>query len=216
MKLITEHTQSVNVLTESTDGKQEYFIEGVFLQSELKNHNGRIYPKHVMEKEVSRYSEQFVKTGRALGELNHPQSCQINPDRVSHRIVELRADGNNYIGKAKVLNTQCGQTVKGLLEGGAQLGVSSRGMGSLNERSDGTLVVGEDFTLATAADIVFDPSGPDCFVNGILEGKEWIYQDGRYVEKDIDRAVKAIKNAPTRRLDEVKRAAFIDFITKNF
>ena len=216
MRLITEQTENIQVLTEEKNGTKDYFIEGIFLQSELKNHNGRVYPKQVMEKEVARYSEKFIKTGRALGELSHPQTCQINPDRVSHLITSLREDGNNYVGKAKVLNTPCGQIVQGLLEGGAQLGVSSRGMGTLKERTDGTVEVLEDFTLATAADIVFDPSGPDCFVDGILEGKEWIFTEGRYIEQDIEHAKTLIENAPARRLDAVKRSAFVDFITKNF
>lgn len=216
MKLITEHKQEVQILTEEKDGKKEYYIEGIFLQSELKNHNGRVYPKRVMENAVKTYTDKYIKTGRALGELTHPQSCQINPDRVSHLITELREDGTNYIGKAKVLDTPCGRIVEGLLKGGVKLGVSSRGMGTLKERHDGIMEVSDDFTLATAADIVTDPSGPDCFVDGILEGVEWIYVDGRYVEKHIEQATKAIKQAPARRLDEVKRAAFVDFITRNF
>lgn len=215
MKLITETTEEFNVLTEEKDnGKKTYFIEGVFLQSEMKNHNGRVYPKQTLAKEVERYTKESIKEGRAFGELTHPQSAQINLDRVSHMITELREDGNNFVGKAKILDTECGKTVQSLLEGGARLGVSSRGMGTLRERSDGTMEVGDDFRLATAADIVSDPSGPDCFVNGILEGVEWVYIDGRYVEKDIEHAKKTIENASARRLDEVKQAAFLDFINK--
>lgn len=215
LKLITETTEDVKVITEAReDGKKDYYIEGIFLQSNLKNHNGRIYPKEIMEREVKRYITQYINTGRAMGELTHPKSCQINPDRVSHRIVSLKESGNNYIGKAKILDTPCGRTVKGLLEGGVQLGVSSRGMGSLRERSDGAMEVGGDFTLATAADIVTDPSGPDCFVNGILEGVEWVFVDGHYEEKHIDATKQLIEQASVRDLKTIKMAAFTDFINK--
>jgi len=216
MKLITEQKQEVQVITEEKNGKKEYSIEGIFLQSELKNHNGRVYPKAVMENAVRNYNDKYIKTGRAMGELTHPQSCQINPDRVSHLITDLRESGTNYVGKAKILDTPCGNIVKGLLEGGVKLGVSSRGMGTLKERQDGVMEVGNDFTLATAADIVTDPSGPDCFVDDILEGVEWLYVDGRYVEQHMEAAKKTIEQAPARKLDEVKKAAFTDFIKKAF
>lgn len=215
MKLITETNEDLHIITEAKDnGQKDYFIEGVFLQSEVKNGNGRIYQKHVLEKEVNRYTNSYIKENRAFGELSHPKSCQINLDRVSHIITELRESGNNWVGKAKILDTPCGTIVKKLLEGGAKLGVSSRGMGSLVERHDGVMMVGEDFMLATAADIVSDPSGPDCFVNGILEGVEWVYVNGRYEERHIDAAKKLIESAPKKDLAAVKRAAFIDFINK--
>ena len=214
MKLITEQIEDVRILTEEKDGKKLLYIEGVFLQSELKNRNGRMYPFEVLNREVERYNEEYVKPKRALGELGHPDGPTINLDRVSHRITSLRAEGHNFIGKAQILDTPMGNIAKSLLGEGVQLGVSSRGMGTLRERQDGIMEVGNDFTLATAADIVTDPSGPDCFVDGILEGVEWLYVDGRYVEQHIEAAKKTIEEAPARKLDEVKKAAFADFINK--
>lgn len=174
MKLIKEHTESVNLIVEGKDANKAYFIEGVFLQSDLKNRNGRMYPKNILEKEVGRYNEQYIAKNRAYGELGHPDSPTINLDRVSHMIKSLSLEGNNFIGKAKVLDTPHGKIVKSLIDEGAQLGVSSRGLGTLIERN-GVNLVQDDFMLATAADIVADPSAPDAFVEGIMEGKEWVY-----------------------------------------
>ena len=184
MKLITENIEDIQILTEEKDGKQHLYIEGVFLQSEIKNRNGRIYPFSVLEKEVGRYNEEYVSKGRALGELGHPDGPQINLDRVSHKIVELYQDGSNYIGKAKLLETPMGSIAKNLLREGVQLGVSSRGVGSL-ESKGGSNYVRDDFMLTTAADIVADPSAPDAFVNGIMEGKEWIWNNGTFKEAEL-------------------------------
>lgn len=176
MKLIRETIEDTKLIVEEKEGKgKSYFIEGIFLQSELKNRNGRMYPESTMDKEVGRYLKESVKANRAYGELGHPDSPSINLDRVSHLIVDLRKEGTNWIGKAKILETPMGQITKGLLEGGANLGVSSRAMGSLKMNKEGINVVQEDFMLSTAADIVADPSGPNCFVNGIMEGAEWVY-----------------------------------------
>lgn len=176
MKLIKEvHEQTAYVVEEKLGKGKEYFIEGIFLQSECKNRNGRIYPEAVMDREVQRYTETYVTKNRAYGELGHPDSPAINLDRVSHLITELRKDGTNWIGKAKILDTPMGKIARGLLDGGAQLGVSSRALGSLKANAAGVQVVQDDFTLATAADIVADPSGPNCFVQGIMEGAEWIF-----------------------------------------
>ena len=174
MKLITETIEDVKLLTEEKDGKKLLYIEGVFLQSELKNRNGRMYPFSVLEREVQRYNEEYVQSKRALGELGHPDGPTINLDRVSHRIISLKAEGNNFIGKAQILDTPMGNIAKNLLGEGVQLGVSSRGMGSIQKVEDCN-VVADDFMLTTAADIVADPSAPDAFVNGIMEGKEWVW-----------------------------------------
>ena len=186
MKLITETIENVKILTEERDGKKLLYIEGVFLQSELKNRNGRMYPFDVLNNEVERYNEEYVKSKRALGELGHPDGPTINLDRVSHRITSLRAEGNNFIGKAQILDTPMGQIAKSLLGEGVQLGVSSRGMGSIEKRED-TSVVRDDFMLTTAADIVADPSAPDAFVNGIMEGKEWVWDNGILKESKVDK-----------------------------
>jgi hypothetical protein len=179
MKLIIEQTDNVNFLIEDTaSGEKNYYISGIFLQSNLKNRNGRIYPKEVMSREVERYVKENVLTNRAVGELGHPEGPSINLDRVSHRIIELKEDGDNYIGKALVLNTQQGMNVQYLLKGGVQLGVSSRGLGTIKENSQGILEVQSDFHLATAADVVADPSAPGAFVNGIMENKEWFWNKG--------------------------------------
>ena len=178
MKLIREEIETAKVLVEEKDGKKHMYIEGTFLQGNLKNRNGRFYPTEVLEKEVNRYCESFVAKGRALGELGHPDGPTVNLDRVSHKIVDLHREGNNFVGKAKLLETPMGVIAKNLLDEGVQLGVSSRGMGSLRDTNEGYKVVGEDFMLATAADIVADPSAPDAFVNGIMEGVEWVWDAG--------------------------------------
>lgn len=175
MKLISEEIESVDILTEEKDGKKTLYIQGPFLQAEVVNRNKRMYPISTMVNEVKRYSETFVSKGRALGELGHPDGPQINLDRVSHKIVELRQEGNNFIGKAQILSTPMGKIAESLLADGVKLGVSSRGMGSIMNL-DGVNIVGEDFMLATAADIVADPSAPDAFVDGIMEGKEWVWE----------------------------------------
>ena len=178
MKLIREEIETCKVLVEEKEGKKSMFIEGTFLQGNLKNRNGRFYPTEVLAKEVNRYCEEFVAKGRALGELGHPDGPTVNLDRVSHKIIDLHAEGNNFVGKAKLLETPMGVIAKNLLEEGVQLGVSSRGMGSLRDTNEGYKVVGEDFMLATAADIVADPSAPDAFVNGIMEGVDWVWEAG--------------------------------------
>jgi len=215
MRLIREVTESVNLITESKLGKgKEYFIEGVFLQSELKNRNGRMYPEHVMDKEVGRYLKEYVEKNRAYGELGHPDTPSINLDRVSHLIVDLRKEGTNYIGKAKILETPMGQIARGLLDGGANLGVSSRALGSLKENSDGVQIVQDDFMLSTAADIVADPSAPDAFVRGIMESKEWVFVDGKFVEKHIEEVKREIRKTSSRNLEEAKIIAFKNFLSK--
>ena len=207
MKLITETIENVEVITEGTGADKKLYIEGVFLQSEIKNRNGRMYPFSVLEKEVNRYNEEYVKTSRALGELGHPDGPTVNLDRVSHRITELRAEGNNFIGKAQIMNTPMGNIAKSLLEDGVKLGVSSRGLGSIKEEN-GVKIVADDFMLATAADIVADPSAPDAFVNGIMEGREWVYAGGAIHEQTIDQIKGRIKNAAQNQMEEIKLSAF--------
>jgi hypothetical protein len=209
MKLISEIVENVQVITEGTN--KDLYIEGVFLQSELANRNNRIYPKSVMEKEVARYMKEYVESKRAFGELGHPEGPTINLDRVSHIITSLKEDGNNYVGRAKILNTPMGNIVKGLIEGGAQLGVSSRGMGTLKER-DGVNEVQEDFYLATAADIVADPSAPDAFVQGIMENKEWMFVNGSWTYQNIDETKKLIEATKKKQLEEVKLRVFENFL----
>ena len=213
MKLITETIENVQVLTEERDGKKLLYIEGVFLQSELKNRNGRMYPFSVLNREVERYNEEYVKTKRALGELGHPDGPTVNLDRVSHRITDLRAEGNNFIGKAQILDTPMGNIAKSLLGEGVQLGVSSRGMGSI-QKSEECSIVADDFMLTTAADIVADPSAPDAFVNGIMEGKEWVWDNGLLVEKDIEAWKMEVINTKKRQLEEKKLEIFDSFIRK--
>ena len=213
MKLITEQIEDVKILTEEKNGKKLLYIEGVFLQSELKNRNGRMYPFSVLDREVNRYNEEYVKSKRALGELGHPDGPTINLDRVSHRITSLRAEGNNFIGKAQVLDTPMGNIAKSLLGEGVQLGVSSRGMGSIDKREDCNVVC-DDFMLTTAADIVADPSAPDAFVNGIMEGKEWVWDNGLLVEKDIEAWKMEVINTKKRQLEEKKLEIFDSFIRK--
>ena len=212
MKLITENIEDINVLVEETNGKKHLYIEGVFLQSEVKNRNGRVYPFNILNREVQRYTEQYVKTGRALGELGHPDGPSVNLDRVSHRIVELRSQGSDFYGKARILETPMGNIAKSLLEEGVKLGVSSRGMGSLEERN-GTNYVRDDFMLATAADIVADPSAPDAFVDGIMEGKEWIWENGILREHQIAKYHRYISESNRKNLEERKLKAFGHFLS---
>jgi hypothetical protein len=215
MRLIKEVFDTTNIIVESKLGKpKQYFIEGIFLQSEIQNRNGRMYPQKVMDKEVQRYTEGYIKQNRAYGELGHPDSPSINLDRVSHLIVDLRKEGNNYVGKAKILETPMGMIARGLLDGGANLGVSSRALGSLQMNKEGVQVVQDDFMLSTAADIVADPSAPDAFVQGIMESKEWVFVDGKFVEKHIEEAKSIIKKASSKNLDEAKIFAFQKFLTE--
>lgn len=215
MKLIREVTESTNLIVENKLGKgKEYFIEGIFLQSELKNRNGRMYPESVMDNEVARYIKESVDNNRAYGELGHPDSPSINLDRVSHMIVSLKKEGTNYIGKAKILETPMGNIARGLLDGGANLGVSSRALGSLKQNNEGVQVVQDDFMLSTAADIVADPSAPDAFVRGIMESKEWVFVDGKFVEKHIEGVQSFIKKTSSKNLQEAKIKAFQHFLSK--
>ena len=215
MKLIKEVFETTNFIVEDKKGgKKEYFIEGVFLQSELQNRNGRMYPESVMDKEVARYIKESVKMNRAYGELGHPDTPSINLDRVSHMIVDLRKEGTNYIGRAKIMETPMGNIARGLLDGGANLGVSSRALGSLKMNNEGVNVVQSDFMLSTAADIVADPSAPDAYVRGIMESKEWTFVDGKFVEKDIEEAQKFIRRASSKQLQEAKILAFQSFLSK--
>ena len=211
MKLIREEIEAVELLTEEKDGKKTFYIKGPFLQGDIKNRNGRIYESRVLAKEVARYHENFISRGRALGELGHPDGPTINLDRVSHNITELYQDGSNFIGKAKILNTPMGKIASGLLGDGVTLGVSSRGMGSLVQR-EGANYVGEDFHLATAADIVADPSAPDAFVQGIMEGKEWVWDNGLLKECDIAKVKETIDSAPANRLNEAILEGFHDLL----
>ena len=213
MKLITEQVEDIKLLTEEKGGKKILYIEGVFLQSELKNRNGRMYPFETLNREVGRYNEEYVKPKRALGELGHPDGPTVNLDRVSHRIVELRAEGTNFLGKAQILDTPMGNIAKSLLESGVQLGVSSRGMGSIDKREDCS-VVQDDFMLTTAADIVADPSAPDAFVNGIMEGKEWVWPNGILKEAEVAKYKGVIDAASRQELEEKTLRVFNDFITK--
>ena len=213
MKLIREEIEQVEVIVENRNGKKNLFIEGVFLQGEIKNRNGRMYPMSTLAREVGRYNENFVQKGRALGELGHPDGPTVNLDRVSHKIVSLKEEGNNFIGKAKILSTPMGKIASDLLGEGVKLGVSSRGVGSLNKTNEGYSVVGEDFTLATAADIVADPSAPDAFVDGIMEGKEWVWDGGIIRERLASKTYKQINTlVDQRKLDEQKLNVFEDFL----
>ena len=208
MKLITEQIEPVEILVEEKDGKKDTYIKGVFLQTEITNRNGRMYKFGTMNREVQKYNEEFIKRGRALGELGHPDGPTINLDRVSHKIVELTPEGHNFIGKAKLLETPMGKIAKSLLEEGVQLGVSSRGLGSL-KKENGNSVVADDFVLSTAADIVADPSAPDAFVEGIMEGREWTLVDGKIKEAQIEAIQQSLDNAPSaEELAERKIRAF--------
>jgi hypothetical protein len=213
MKLITEEIESVEVITESVDGKKTLFIKGIFLQTEQQNRNGRIYRLPIMEREVKRYNEQYVQKGRALGELGHPDGPTVNLDRVSHKICELYRDGNNFIGKAQILSTPMGKIAESLLKDGVTLGVSSRGIGSLRETREGYKEVGEDFMLATAADIVADPSAPDAFVQGIMEGKEWCWEGGILREKVAENTKHKINTLVDENiLEDYKLSLFNEFL----
>jgi len=215
MRLIREIYEQTSTIVESKLGKgKEYFIEGIFLQSELKNRNGRMYPESVMDNEVGRYIKESVDKNRAYGELGHPDTPSINLDRVSHLIVSLKKEGTNYIGKAKILETPMGQIARGLLDGGANLGVSSRALGSLQANNEGIQIVQDDFMLSTAADIVADPSAPDAFVRGIMESKEWVFVDGKFVEQHIEEAKRTVRKASSRNLEEAKIYAFQKFLSK--
>lgn len=213
MKLIKEVFETVDFITEEADGKKQLYIQGPFLQCEKKNRNGRVYLKETMRKEVERYTNEYINKNRAFGELGHPDTPSINLDRVSHMIVGLHEEGNDWIGKAKILDTPFGTIVKNLIEGGAQLGVSSRGMGSLKSQN-GVNVVQDDFYLATAADIVADPSAPDAFVQGIMENKEWMLVDGVWTEMQHEQAKTLIKRATQRDIEEVSMHIFKNFIQK--
>ena len=214
MKLITEEISDVKFITEGKGAKKKMYIEGVFLQGNLKNRNGRMYPVDTLAKEVSRYNESFVAKGRAVGELGHPDGPTVNLDRVSHKIVDLHQEGNNFVGKAQLLETPMGKIAKSLLAEGVTLGVSSRGIGTLKEDRDGLKVVGEDFQLATAADIVADPSAPDAFVNGIMEGKEWVWEGGILREQFVDQTKKRINTLVDQNtLEEHKLGLFTDFLS---
>ena len=212
MKLIREEIETAKVLiTEGKDGKKKHFIEGVFLQGAIKNRNGRMYPVPTLQREVDKYNEAYIKKGRALGELGHHDGPTINLDRVSHLITSLKNEGNNFIGRARILDTPMGNIAKNLLDEGVKLGVSSRGLGTIKEEN-GMKVVMDDFMLATAADIVADPSAPDAFVDGIMEGKEWIYANGAIHEQTIDQIRKRIHTAERSQMEERKLSAFHDYL----
>ena len=213
MKLITEMIEDVQYLVEEdSDGKKNHYIQGIFMQAEQKNRNGRVYKRGILENEVKRYNESFVRKNRALGELNHPQGPTVNLDRVSHMIKDLKFEGNDCVGKAKLLDTPMGNIAKNLVKEGAQLGVSSRGMGSLEEKN-GVNYVKDDFMLS-AVDIVADPSAPNAFVNGIMEGKEWVWDNGVIREKEIHEYHQMIQKASKRELEEKALFAFKDFMSK--
>lgn len=212
MKLITEQNNDIEVFTEEKDGKKATYIKGVFLQTEITNRNGRMYKFDTMNREVSKYNEEFVNRGRALGELGHPEGPTLNLDRVSHKITELYPEGTNFMGKAKLMDTPMGKIAKSLLDEGVQLGVSSRGLGSIKKEGSCS-VVADDFILSTAADIVADPSAPDAFVEGIYEGREWVTVDGKVKERTIEEIKAAIDNAPNpQELQERKISAFATFL----
>ena len=214
MKLIREEIESVEFLVEQKNGKKSMYIEGVFLQADMKNRNGRVYPMETLRREVGRYSENHITSGRALGELGHPEGPTVNLDRVSHKIVSLRESGSNFIGKAKILGTPMGKIASSLIEEGVKLGVSSRGVGSLQQTKEGYSVVGEDFMLATAADIVADPSAPDAFVSGIMEGKDWVWDGGILREKYARKTYREINTlVDQKQLDEKKLNLFNDFLS---
>jgi hypothetical protein len=213
MKLIREEIESVEFLVEQKNGKKSMYIEGVFLQGNIKNRNGRMYPMETLRREVARYNENHVVAGRALGELGHPDGPTVNLDRVSHKIVSLKESGSNFVGKAKILNTPMGKIASSLIEEGVRLGVSSRGIGSLKMTREGVNIVGDDFVLATAADIVADPSAPDAFVEGIMEGKEWVWDGGILRERYAEKTYKTINTlVDQKRLDEQKLNLFNDFL----
>ena len=213
MKLITETIENIEVLTEERNGKKDYKIKGIFMQADIKNRNGRIYPVGTLAKEVKRYNEQFINKKRAFGELGHPDGPTVNLERVSHMITSLKPEGKNFVGEAKIMDTPYGKIVKNLIDEGAQLGVSSRGMGSLQSGSQGN-VVGKDFYLATAADIVADPSAPDAFVEGIMEGKEWVWDNGVLKSMEVEKFKEEIEKTKRAELAEKKASIFKDFLKK--
>lgn len=215
MKLFTELNEEVSYLTEAKEnGEKEHYIHGIFLQANKKNRNNRIYPMHVMESEVNRYIKEVVKNNRAYGELGHPQGPQINLDRVSHIVTELKRDGDNFVGKAKLTDTPMGNIAKGLLNSGAGLGVSSRGLGTLKPTKDGIMEVQDDFRLATAADIVADPSAPDAYVKGIMENVDWVYDSvkGTWLEQQLEDEKKEIRGLSRAQIEEQKLTRFNNFI----
>ena len=212
LKLITEHVEDVKFLTEEKDGVKEYFIEGIFMQAERKNRNGRVYPNKVLIKEAKRYQKEYVEQNRAMGELGHPDGPTVNLERVSHLIETLKQDGDNIVGRAKVLETPYGKIVKNLMEGGVKLGVSSRGMGSLKQEN-GVNTVQKDFMLS-AIDIVADPSAPDAFVDGVMEGKAWVWDNGLLKEQDLNSVCSMIQRASKKELEEKKLKAFENFLSK--
>jgi len=213
MKLIREEIESVDFIVEEKNGKKSMFIEGIFLQGDLKNRNGRMYPMETLRKEVQRYTENHILAGRALGELGHPDGPTVNLDRVSHKIVSLKENGSNFIGKAKILSTPMGKIAESLISEGVKLGVSSRGIGSLRPSREGVNIVGDDFMLSTAADIVADPSAPDAFVEGIMEGKEWVWDGGILRERLATKTYKQINTLVTQKqLDEQKLNLFNNFL----
>ena len=213
MKLITETTEKIEVLTEEKNGKKDYKIRGVFMQADIKNRNGRIYPVETLAKEVKRYTTEFIDKKRAFGELGHPDGPTVNLERVSHMITSLKPEGKNFIGEAKVMDTPYGKIVKNLIDEGAQLGVSSRGMGSIQQQN-GRNVVGRDFYLATAADIVADPSAPDAFVEGIMEGKEWVWNNGVLKSVEVEQYKEEIERTKRQNLAEKKSKIFANFLSK--
>jgi len=214
MKLITEQIDDVEVIVENRNGKKAMFIEGIFLQGDIQNRNGRMYPMDTLRREVTRYNESFVQSGRAVGELGHPEGPTVNLDRVSHKIVSLRESGSNYVGKAKILSTPMGKIAQNLIDEGVKLGVSSRGLGTLAVNNEGVKIVSDDFTLATAADIVADPSAPDAFVAGIMEGKDWVW-DGSVVREQLaKRTYKQVNTlVDTQQLEENKLKLFNQFLS---
>ena len=214
MKLITEQLDDVEVIVENRNGKKSMFIEGIFLQGDIQNRNGRMYTMQTLRKEVQRYNESFVDSGRAVGELGHPEGPTVNLDRVSHKIVSLKESGSNFIGKAKLLNTPMGQIAQNLIDEGVKLGVSSRGLGTLAVNEDGIKVVSDDFMLATAADIVSDPSAPDAFVSGIMEGKDWVWDGGVVREQLAKKTYKTINTlVDNKQLEENKLGLFQNFLS---
>lgn len=214
MKLITELNEEVELVTEETNGKKNYYIEGIFLQTEMVNRNGRKYSRNIMEREVARYNREIIEKNRAFGELGHPSGPSINLDRVSHIITELKQDGNNFIGKARITDTPMGHIARGIMESGGQLGVSSRAMGSLKEEN-GVMVVQSDLRISTAADIVADPSAPDAFVHGIMEGVEWIFDPIKesWIQQKAEDIVKEIHSMSKSQLEEKKLSLFEDYLT---
>ena len=214
MKLITETIEDIEVLTEANaNGGKSYKIKGVFMQADIKNRNGRVYPVQTLAKEVARYTKEFINKKRAFGELGHPDGPTVNLERVSHMITSLKPEGKNFIGEAKIMDTPYGKIVKNLIDEGAQLGVSSRGMGSI-QSMQGKNIVGKDFYLATAADIVADPSAPDAFVEGIMEGKEWVWDNGILKSMEVEQYKEEIEKTKRKELAEVKANIFKDFISK--